>query len=179
MKHTKKLLAAVMAVTMVSALAPMSAFAEDTEIKENTATQAGTMTAIYEVSAKYTVTIPAGVTLSDTETVTKDITAENVLLESGKVITVKLTSGTNTTSGSTFSAKNEAGTSTASYTISAGGSAISVGGTVATFNTGTAKQTVAPPAKRMSKSEEFAAAGRNHERTPGEMEKLLADLDKI
>lgn len=44
---------------------------------------------------------------------------------------------------------------------------------------GTAKQTVAPPAKRMSKSEEFAAAGRNHERTPGEMEKLLADLDKI
>ena len=72
---------------------------------------------------------------------TTKIMTSIILLESGKVITVKLTSGTNTTSGSTFSAKNEAGTSTASYTISAGGSAISVGGTVATFNTGTAKQT--------------------------------------
>ena len=41
------------------------------------------------------------------------------------------------------------------------------------------RETAAPPARRMSKSEEFAAAGRNHERTPGEMEKLLAGMDKI
>lgn len=41
------------------------------------------------------------------------------------------------------------------------------------------RETAAPPARRMNKSEEFAAAGRNHERTPGEMDKLLAGLDKI
>jgi DnaD/phage-associated family protein len=41
------------------------------------------------------------------------------------------------------------------------------------------RETAAPLARRMNKSEEFAAAGRNHERTPGEMDKLLAGLDKI
>jgi DnaD/phage-associated family protein len=41
------------------------------------------------------------------------------------------------------------------------------------------RETAAPPARRMSKSEEFAAAGRNQERTLGELDKLLAGLDKI
>lgn len=106
--------------------------------QDSTATT-GTMTATYDVTAKYTVTIPAGVTLDADAEVTSDITAENVLLESGKNITVTLTEGSNTTTGSTFHAKK--GDSIAEYTISAGGSAVSVGGTVATFSNGTAEQT--------------------------------------
>lgn len=37
----------------------------------------------------------------------------------------------------------------------------------------------AAPGKRMSKSEAFAAAGRDHHRTAAEMDKLLNDLDRI
>ena len=86
-------------------------------------------------------TIPAGVTLDAEADVTSEITAENVLLESGKNVTVTLTSGSNTTTGSTFHAKK--GGSTTEYSISAGSPAapVSVGDTVATFSTGTAKQT--------------------------------------
>ena len=36
-----------------------------------------------------------------------------------------------------------------------------------------------PTAQRMSKSEQYAAMGRNHKHTPDEMEKLLAAVDKI
>lgn len=142
MKHTKRLLAAVMALTMVSAIAPMSAIAiTQADIDPDTGKATGTMTATYDVEAKYTVTIPAGVTLDAEAEVTSDITAENVLLESGKQIVVTLTEGSNTTEGSTFHAVK--GDSTAEYTISAGtpAAAVSVGDTVATFSNGTAKQT--------------------------------------
>lgn len=36
-----------------------------------------------------------------------------------------------------------------------------------------------PASQRMSKSEQYAAMGRNHKHTPDEMEKLLAAVDKI
>ena len=134
MKHTKKLLAAVMALTIVSALAPMSAFAaDDTIIKQDTADKTGTMTATYDVTAKYTVTIPAGVTLDSTDAVSKNIKASDVMLESGKKIKVTLTKASNTASGSSFSAKNDKGDSTATYTISKGETAVAVGDVVAEF----------------------------------------------
>ena len=134
MKHTKKLLAAVMALTMVSALAPMSAFAaDDTIIKQDTADKTGTMTATYDVTAKYTVTIPAGIELKSDASVSKDITASDVVLESGKKIKVTLTKASNTASGSSFSAKNDKGDSTATYTISKGETAVAVGDVVAEF----------------------------------------------
>lgn len=159
MKHTKRLLAAVMALSMVSAIAPMSAFAvDDTVIKQDSTDKTGTMTATYDVTAKYTVTIPAGVTLDAEAEVTSEITAENVLIESGKNVTVMLTEGSNTTTGSTFHAKK--GDSTAEYTISAGGSAVSVGGTVATFSNGTAKQT---STLTFSKPTGWTAAGEHSE----------------
>ena len=142
MKHTKRLLAAVMALTMVSAIAPMSAFAvDDAKITQDSDPKTGTMTATYDVTAKYTVTIPAGVTLNADAEATSNITAENVLIEKGKQVVVTLTGGSNTTTGSTFHAKK--GDSTAEYTISAGtpAAAVSVGDTVATFSNGTAKQT--------------------------------------
>ena len=134
MKHTKRLLAAVMALTMVSAIVPLSAFA-DTEIKQNSTTKSGEMTATYDIQAKYTVTIPAGVTLDSTNAVSKNIEASDVMLESGKKIKVTLTQASNTASGSSFSAKNDKGDSTATYTIGKGEATtgISVGDVVAEF----------------------------------------------
>ena len=133
MKHTKRLLAAVMALTMVSAIAPMSAFAEDTTVNQDSTTKSGTMTATYDVTAKYTVTIPAGVTLDSTNAVSKNIEASDVMLESGKKIKVTLNSADHTTSGATFHAQTDKGDSTATYTISKGETAVAVGDVVAEF----------------------------------------------
>ena len=111
----KKLLAIIVAVVMIAACS-VTAFADTT-------------TVTYEVQPTYTVAIPASVTLSDAD-VTADITASDVMLENGSLITVTLSAASNTASGSTFNAKN--GDSTVTYTIT-GNSAISVGDTVATF----------------------------------------------
>ena len=156
MKHTKKLLAAVMALTMVSAIAPMSAFA-DTEIKRDSSRQSGDMTATYDVQAKYCVTIPAGVTLDSENSVTANFTASDVVLESGQKIQVKLTDASNTESGSSFSAKNDQGDSTATYTISKGETAVSVGDVVAEF-TENGEQSLT-----FSKAEGATYAGRHTE----------------
>lgn len=134
MKHTKKLLSAVMAFAMVSAIAPMSAFA-DTQVKQDSSNHSGDMIATYDVKAKYTVTIPAGVTLDSENSVSANIEASNVILESGQKIEVTLTGASNTAEGSSFSAKTEKGDSTATYTIGKGTATtgVSVGDTVAEF----------------------------------------------
>lgn len=132
MKHTKKLLAAVMAFAMVSAIAPMSAFA-DTQVKRDSSNQSGDMIATYDVKAKYTVTIPAGVTLDSENSVTANFKASEVMLESGQKIKVTLNSADHTESGATFHAQTEKGDSTATYTISKGETAVAVGDTVAEF----------------------------------------------
>ncbi len=131
---TKRILSGLATLTMVSAIVPLSAFA-DTEIKQNSTTKSGEMTATYDIQAKYTVTIPAGVTLDSTNAVSKNIEASDVMLESGKKIKVTLTEASNTASGSSFSAKNDKGDSTATYTIGKGTATtgISVGDVVAEF----------------------------------------------
>ena len=139
----KKFIAGLSAMALASAMA-MSAFAlpeqeegAPTQINKDSVPQSGSMTATYEVEAKYTVTIPASVSLSSTETVSADITASDVLLESGQKIKVTLTGASNTESGSTFSAKNSSGESTATYTIGKGevDSGVAVGDVVAEFTT--------------------------------------------
>ena len=134
MKNTRRFISAVMALAMVSALAPMSAFAIDQNDVAN-GNSTSSMTATYDVSAKYTITIPAGVTLSDTATASQSIEASDVVLESGKKITVKLTEASNTESGASFSAKTTKGDSTATYTIGKGEATtgVKVGDTVAEF----------------------------------------------
>ena len=131
---TKRILSGLAALAMVSAIVPLSAFA-DTEIKQNSTTKSGEMTATYDIQAKYTVTIPAGVTLDSTNAVSKNIEASDVILESGQKIKVTLTKASNTANGSSFSAKNDKGDSTATYTIGKGEATtgISVGDTVAEF----------------------------------------------
>ena len=138
MKNSRRFISAVMALSMLSAIAPMSAFAADADritIDQNSTEKKGTMTATYDVQAKYTVTIPAGVTLDSTNAVSKNIEASDVVLESGQKITVKLTGASNTAEGSSFSAKNDKGDSTATYTIGKGEatSGIAVGDFVAEF----------------------------------------------
>lgn len=99
-------------------------------------------TAKYDVAAKYTVTIPAGADMSGDGKDEQAITAENVLLEKDQKINITLSTASNTESGSTFSAKDQSGESTVNYTITAGGTAVSVGDTVAVFETKAEKQTV-------------------------------------
>ncbi len=132
MKHTKRLLSAVMAFAMVSAIAPMNVFA-DTQVKQDSSNHSGDMIATYDVKAKYTVTIPAGVTLDSENSVSANIEASNVILESGQKIKVTLNSADHTESGATFHAQTEKGDSTATYTISKGETAVAVGDTVAEF----------------------------------------------
>lgn len=88
-------------------------------------------TVSYYVDPGYMVEIPS-VTLGDSP-VNADIAASNVVLETGEKIVVELASATNTPSGSAFSAKTDDGSSTANYTISKDGAAVSIGDTVAEF----------------------------------------------
>ncbi len=124
MKKTRRFIAGLSALAMASVLAPMSAFA---------ANETGTTNVSYIVTPSYTVNIPAGVTLDSDNSVTANIEASNVILESKKKIQVALTGASNTASGSNFSAKTEKGDSTATYTISKGETAVAVGDTVAEF----------------------------------------------
>lgn len=142
----KKTIAMISALAMLSAMAvPFSAFAEDTTTtKLDKTTASGETEVAYDVQAAYTVTIPAGVTLSDTAETPASVASENVMLESGQKIIVKLTNASNTDSGTTFNAKN--GSSVATYTIKSGDNAVGLdaaNNTVATFGTSTTKQTQA------------------------------------
>ena len=111
----KKCLAIILAAAMLAACS-VTVFADSTDVS-------------YNVDPAYTVEIPASVTLGNAE-VAADITASDVILETGKQVEVKLTEASNTESGSSFSAKN--GESVVTYTIT-GDAAIAVGDTVATF----------------------------------------------
>jgi len=143
MKNTRKFMAAVMALAMVSALSPMSAFAADTEIKPGTNGTPDPSSAGLNVKYNYTipdptftVTIPAGVELSDSADTETAIKAKDIknLEEKGKKIVVKLASASNDDDDdTTFHAKN--GDSDATYTIKAGSNAVKVGDTVAEFKT--------------------------------------------
>ena len=134
MKHMKKTVAAMLVVGIVSVAAPMSVLAGTvTEGDENPKTD-GDFKVSYTYTPelpKFTVTIPAGVTLSDNAATTANITAEGVEHLVRKEINVELTSGTYTSEGSTFHAKN--GNSVVTYTISKGNDTISVGDKVAVF----------------------------------------------
>ena len=133
MKNTRRFIAGFSAMAMAAAMAMSVSAVEANQINQNSTDKTGTMTATYDVTAKYTVTIPAGVALKSDASVSKDITASDVMLESGKKIKVTLNSADHTTSGATFHAQTEKGDSTATYTISKGETAVAVGDTVAEF----------------------------------------------
>ena len=131
MKYTKRLLAAVMAFAMVSAIAPMSAFA-DTEIKPDTVPPEGGLTVKYDVDPSYTVTIPAGVDITTGDKTASITLNEGALLAEGSKIEVVLEKGAYTTTGNAFTAKTESGNSSASYQINGGN--VKVGDVVASLD---------------------------------------------
>ena len=99
---------------------------------EITGTGSGNTNVSYLSVPTYTVTIPSDVSLSKDSAVQKNITAENVLLEQGKKLKVKLDSASNTASGSDFSAMNGSD-SVVKYTITADNNTIAVGDEIASF----------------------------------------------
>ncbi len=134
----KKIIAGLSAMAIASAMS-LSALAvaepdNNTITIRNTDSQSGSTNVTYNAAPTYIVTIPASVTLDSENTVTANIAASQIILESGQKIKVSLTEASNTESGSSFSAKNEAGNSTATYTISKGETAVAVGDVVAEFN---------------------------------------------
>ena len=141
MKNARKLVAAAMALAMTAALAPVNAFA--VTIEQNTESKTGALVAKLTVQPSYTVTIPGDVTLSTTADKTAEFKAENVMLENGQKIQVKLEKASNTTSGSEFHAMTSGSNpSTATYTISKDSAPVSVGDVIAEFtNTSAEKPT--------------------------------------
>ena len=99
MKHTKRLLAAVMALSMVSAIAPMSAIADTTIIPDpdnmpNPTPSTANTEVEFSVDPTYTVTIPANVELADNGSGiyanSGIIEAQNVFLEPNQAISVTI-----------------------------------------------------------------------------------------
>ena len=159
MKATRKVIAALTTLALAATSVPFMVSADDLEVT-------------YNAEASYTVTIPASVTLSATADVTADIKAEDVLLDTGQAISVKLQTASNTESGSTFNAKTADGASTANYTISAGETAISVGDEVANFDAD-GSQTLT-----FSKAEGATAAGSHTETLTFNISTLAAEAEE-
>ena len=127
MKNTKKIMAALLSLAMVSAIAPMSALA--TDITQDTpAPKEGTMNVTYSVNPTYTVTIPASVELGGTAT----LSTSNVNLATGKKILVKLTGAANTVTGTNFTVKT-ADAATATYQVKKGDTALALNDTAFEF----------------------------------------------
>lgn len=137
MKHTKKLLAAVMAFAMVSAIAPMSAFADtpvspDPDNMPNPKPASAEFEVKYDVDPSYTVTIPAGVDITTGDKTASITLNEGALLAEGTKIEVVLKKGAYTTTGNAFTAKTASGNSSASYQINGGN--VKVGDVVASLD---------------------------------------------
>lgn len=128
-ENVKKVLVAGVAVAGLAAFAPAAVFADDPAPQND----AKTLQTVYDVQSKYTVTIPATVSLKADESVSATITATDVLLERGNVLSVNLTGASNTNRGYDFHAKN--GSSVATYTIRQGRNDIKIGDSVARFET--------------------------------------------
>lgn len=163
MKNARKLVAAAMALAMTAALAPVNAFA--TEIKQGDASQTGALVAKLTVQPSYTVTIPGDVTLSTTADKTAEFKAENVMLENGQKIQVKLAEASHTEAGSTTFHAMTSGSSpsTATYTISKDNAPVAVGGVVAEFTNTSAENLMQTQTITFSKASGNFYAGEHSE----------------
>lgn len=120
----KKFFAILLAALMV---ATMSVTAFAAEISPDSDPKTGDTSVSYSVAPTYTVTIPATVTLGETAT----ISAENVRVNKGYEVNVKLTS-TSAAEGA-FVVKSDEGAELL-YTVQNAGTDVKVGNTVLTVN---------------------------------------------
>ena len=114
----KKLFALTLAVAMLATMS-VTAFAADYD----TAGDKG-MTVTYSVAPTYTVTIPTDVTIDGNATT---ISAENVVVEKGKYVSVTLAAENN------FTVTTAEG-ATLAYTVTANGENVAAGGEILTVN---------------------------------------------
>ena len=116
----KKLFALLLAITMMATLS-VTAFAADYD----TAGDKG-MTVTYSVAPAYTVTIPENVTIG-TEGTEKTVSAEGVVVEKGKYVSVSLAAENN------FTVTTAEG-ATLDYTVTANGEAVAAGDEILAVN---------------------------------------------
>ena len=76
MKNTRRLIAGIVTLTMVSAMAPVNAFATENIISLDDSTSSGSTDVKYSVEPSYTVVIPASITLSDTSAINASISVD-------------------------------------------------------------------------------------------------------
>ena len=126
----KKLIAFVLALAM-AAMMSVTAFAAGTTITQGSDPKTGSTAVVYSVAPTYTVTIPSEVTLGNSF----EIKAENVVLEQGKQLEVKLTATSGT--GNAFTVSNGK-TGLLTYEVTVGETPVSVDDTVLTVNPTTA-----------------------------------------
>ena len=122
---TITLVATILTATGITALA--APVTPDSDQKQRNSTVG------YDAAPTYSIVIPEEIILKSNDTVEAEITADDIMLEAYQQIEVKLTAASNTESGSTFSAKTADGQSTATYKITAGEQAVSVGDKIAVF----------------------------------------------
>jgi hypothetical protein len=117
------------------------AAADTSTINQNSASQESTVTVTYTVADSYEVTIPADVTLTSDGSYqgTGEVKAENVLIEDGKVLNVKLTSANagEATDATGYVLKDKSGASSIAYEIKKGDAAVANGSVVLAVSAGT------------------------------------------
>ena len=114
----KKLLALILAIALMATMS-VTAFAADYD----TAGDKG-MTVTYSVAPAYTVTIPTDVTIDGNSTA---ISAENVVVEKGKYVSVSLADDND------FTVRTQQGAEL-SYTVTANGANVAAGGEILAIN---------------------------------------------
>ena len=114
----KKLLALILAIALMATMS-VTAFAADYD----TAGDKG-MTVTYSVAPAYTVTIPTDVTIDGNSTA---ISAENVVVEKGKYVSVTLADDND------FTVRTQQGAEL-SYTVTANGANVAAGGEILVVN---------------------------------------------
>ncbi len=120
----KKVLSAILALTLCG-LMSTTAFAA--AVDQDSDPKTGSTNVNYTVQPVYTVTIPAEVTLGETAT----ISAENVVVASGKQVAVELTGASGENNAFTLTSAEGA---VIGYTVQKNGSNVSINDTVLTVN---------------------------------------------
>lgn len=137
----KKTIITSITAAAVMALSPLSVCATSaTTIDNKSADQSGELTVSYTTGEGYMIVIPSGVTLNNSDTVDRSISATYVKLDdASKKVSVELSAATNTANGSSlFNAIRD--TSVVHYTITEGTKTVKVGDEVASFGSSPVEQ---------------------------------------
>ncbi|SFD29524.1 hypothetical protein [Ruminococcus albus] len=132
MKNTKRFIAGVITLTMVSAMAPINAFATENIKTIDANTSSNSTDVKYSVDPSYTVVIPASITLSDTAatsaSISVDETAKPFKLAKGQKLSVKIANE------DTNDFKVTNADDSLDYTVTAGSETLAKGSTAAEFS---------------------------------------------